>query len=95
VGSRGTDALIFNVGIRWSPVVNLPLGKNSCTILIGDWGGVRDSQDVSEKRKFPSSRGIRHPDCPTRSLAINWLSTWLSLPNAMKSSYCLVPFFEA
>ena len=75
VRSTGIDKLIFNVGIRWSPVVNLSPKTKPCTHLIGGWGGVRDSQDVSEKRKFPSSRGIRHPDCPNLSLAINWLNT--------------------
>jgi hypothetical protein len=51
VGSRGMDALILNVGIRWSPVVNMPPGKNPSTHLIGGWGGVRDSQNVSKKEK--------------------------------------------
>jgi hypothetical protein len=65
----------FKVGIGWSPVDNLPPKKNSCTHLIGGWGGVRDSQDVLEKGKFSSSPGIRHPDCPSLSLTINWLNT--------------------
>ena len=94
---------------------------NPCTHVTGGWGGVRETQDVSWNRKSPSSRGIRHPECPARSLAINWLNTerfakrsinkstrfqrsenyfsflsaWLSLPKAMKSSYSLVTFFEA
>jgi len=41
VGSRGIAALILNVGISWSPVVNLPLGKNPCTHLTVGWGAIR------------------------------------------------------
>jgi hypothetical protein len=75
VGNKGIDAIILNAGIRWSPVVNLHPVKNPGTYIVGGWGDVRGSQDVSEKRKFPSFRGIRHPDCPTPSFDINRLTT--------------------
>ena len=53
-GGRDIAPLIFNLGARWTWVVNLAPqpGKNSCTLLVRGRVGVRSVLDVLEEIKM-------------------------------------------